>query len=342
MHAPAGVDSIAPIQGPCVLVVCGGRARAAIAGRIHPLRAGQQLTLCVPLELQIESESCASEPLVLLGLRLDLTVVAEMLLALKEPRRTLEDTQRIIAFGASDSKVVDAIERLLDLFCSPRDMQILGPATLREIHFRMLTGAHGDATRAALGHNGRVAKIGRALRRIENEFNTRLSAEALAEEACMCLTSFHENFRAVTGSTPLQYLKSLRLNTARVLMVRDGISAAVASGRVGYESPSQFSREFKRQFGKTPAQFARDSTAVEFHGYPEVIPERHVGPGRPDRLTHRPDASNCSAARSHDSQLEERVHAGGPLMHAAIPSFELRAGTPDRMPCLQSSTHRGL
>jgi AraC-like DNA-binding protein len=265
-----------------------------------------------------------------------------MLLALKEPRRTLEDTRRIIALGASDPKVVDAIERLLDLFRSPRDIQILGPAILREIHFRMLTGAHGDATRAALGHNGRVAKIGRALRRIENEFNTRLSAEALAEEACMCLTSFHENFRAVTGSTPLQYLKSLRLNTARVLMVRDGINAAAASGRVGYESPSQFSREFKRQFGKTPAQFARDSTALGFHGYSEAIPERHVGPKRPDRLTHRPNASQSSAAHSHDSQLEKHVLASGPLMHAAIPSAELRAGIPDRMSCLQSSTHRGL
>jgi AraC-like DNA-binding protein len=206
----------------------------------------------------------------------------------------------------------------------------------------MLTGAHGDATRAALGHNGRVAKIGRALKRIENEFNTRLSAEALAEEACMCLTSFHENFRAVTGTTPLQYLKSLRLNMARVLMIRDGISAAAASGRVGYESPSQFGREFKRQFGKTPAQHVRDSSALAFHSYSEAMPELYVELGRSAHCTPRPNASQSPAARSHHSQLEKHAPASGPLIHAAIPSVERHAGTPDHMPCLQSSTHRDL
>jgi AraC-like DNA-binding protein len=121
-----------------------------------------------------------------------------------------------------------------------------------------MTGEYGNVIRGALGRNGRVAKIGRVLRRIHAEFHSQLSAEALAEEACMCLTAFHENFRAVTGSTPLQYLKSVRLHAARMLMLRDGISAAAASSRVGYESPSHFSREFKREFGKTPAQIAHE------------------------------------------------------------------------------------
>lgn len=281
VHWAAGAEPIQGVQGPCVLVVCAGSARVTIAGSIHCLRTGEQLTLCAPLALQIEPESCASEPLLLLALRLDLTVVAEMLLALEEPRRTLKDTPRVIAFGPTGLKVADAIGRLLDLFSSPPEIQILGPAILREIHFRLLTGDHGDAMRAALGRNGRVAKIARALTRIQNEFNTRLSAEVLAEETCMCVTSFHENFRAVTGTTPLQYLKSLRLNMARILMVRDGISAAAAAGRVGYESPSQFGREFKRQFGKTPAQLARDGCAPGSCSAFGATAEQSARSGRP-------------------------------------------------------------
>lgn len=262
VHCRAGTVPIEMMQGPCVLLVGVGSARVTVAGAIHHLRTGDQLTLCAPLELQIEPESCAVEPLVLIALRLDLTVVAEMLLALNEPKQTLEDPGHLVAFGSLDVKVAEAIGRLLDLLPSLRELQILGPAILREIHFRLLNGEQGDTMRAALGRNGRVARIGRALRRIHNEFNTRLSAEVLAEETCMCLTSFHESFRAVTGTTPLRYLKTLRLNTARILMVRDGISAAAAAARVGYESPSQFGREFKRQFGRTPAQLARDSDSA--------------------------------------------------------------------------------
>jgi AraC-like DNA-binding protein len=342
VHCLAGAEPIEKMQGPCVLVVCAGRARVTIAGSIHPLRTGEQLTLCAPLDLQIEPESCAAEPLVLFALRLDLTVVAEMLLALKEPRRTLEDTRRVIASGPPDLKVAEAIGRLLDLFSSPCEIQILGPAILREIHFRLLTGEHGDAMRAALGRNGRVAKIGRALRRIQNEFNTRLSAEVLAEETCMCLTSFHEGFRAVTGTTPLQYLKTLRLNTARILMVRDGISAAAAAGRVGYESPSQFSREFKRQFGNTPAQLARDSGAPASGSGSEATAEQPARSRRPDPRTGRAAATQVPAALGHGSQVEKRFPARLPEVRTTIPSAELHGGNPDRMSCLQSSTRRGL
>jgi AraC-like DNA-binding protein len=193
----------------------------------------------------------------MLTVRLDLTTVAELLLALKEPRRTLKDNPRNVFITPLDDKLTDVVLRLLDALSSAHEAQILGPALLREIHFRILTGDQGDAIRSNLGRGGHLCKIARALRRIHMEFNTKLSAEKLADEACMGLTAFHLDFKSVTGTTPLQYVKTLRLRTARVLMARDGISAAAASTRVGYESPSQFSREFKREFGRTPAQEIR-------------------------------------------------------------------------------------
>jgi AraC-like DNA-binding protein len=307
VHWFARAEPIEMMQGPCVLVVCAGKALVAMAGSIHPLRTGEQLVLCAPLDLQIEPESCTVEPLVLFALRLDLTVVAEMLLALKEPRRTLEETRLFIAFGPPDLKVAEAMGRLLDLSSSPCEAQILGPAIVREIHFRLLTGQHGAVMRAALGRNGRVAKVGRALRRIQNEFNTRLSAEVLAEETCMCLTSFHESFRAVTGTTPLQYLKTLRLNTARILMVRDGISAAAAAGRVGYDSPSQFSREFKRQFGSTPARLARDSGAPSYGNGLEATLEQPARLRRPHPRTGGAAATQVPAALGHGRERRRAI-----------------------------------
>ena len=252
-----------PICGPSILVVCGGEGRVRVGSDSLGLQSGEALVVCVPLDLVVWPESLVADSLVVLAIHLDLTVVAEMLLALKEPRRTVDEVRRNVALSMRSDPIVQAVNRLLDLCTEPRELEILGPAVLREIHFRALTSECGDAIRGALGRNGRVAKIGRVLRRIHAEFHSQLSAETLAEEACMCLTAFHENFRAVTGTTPLQYLKSVRLHTARMLMLREGISAAAASSRVGYESPSQFSREFKRQFEKTPARAARDHGSLD-------------------------------------------------------------------------------
>ncbi len=262
--ARLGVESGGlPISGPSIIVVCGGEARISVGTRSVRLEAGQAMTVCLPLELDVKAESLLDDCLVVLAIRLDLTIVAEMLLALKEPRGTIQDVRRTFALPVRNARIIDAVNRLLDLLAERCEVEILGPAVLREVHFHALTGEHGDAVRGALGRNGRVAKIGRVLRRIHAELCTPLSAEMLAEEACMCLTAFHENFRSVTGTTPLQYIKSARLHAARVLMIRDGTSAAAASSRVGYESPSQFGREFKRQFGKTPAQLAREEIGAD-------------------------------------------------------------------------------
>jgi len=108
--------------------------------------------------------------------------------------------------------------------------------------------------RAALGMHGQFGKVVRALRRIHALYQQELSVEQLASEAGMSVPAFHVHFKAVTNTTPMQYLKSTRLHQARLLMVRNSITAATASAEVGYDSPSQFSREFKRLFGRSPRE----------------------------------------------------------------------------------------
>jgi len=123
---------------------------------------------------------------------------------------------------------------------------------VREIYYRIIAGEQGGTMRSALGAQGHFGKVTRAIRKIHSCYQERLDVEALAQEASMSVPNFHLHFRTVTNSSPMQYLKSTRLHQARLLMLRNNVSASSAAFSVGYESPSQFSREFKRFFGRTP------------------------------------------------------------------------------------------
>jgi AraC-like DNA-binding protein len=133
----------------------------------------------------------------------------------------------------------------------------LGPSLLRELYFRALTGAQGSSMRQALAMKGQFGRIGKSLRLIHAGYAKPLDVMQLAKEAGMSVPSFHSHFKAVTQVSPMQYVKSTRLHQARLLMVRQDLTAEAASHEVGYTSPSQFSREFKRLFGLTPAAETR-------------------------------------------------------------------------------------
>jgi AraC-like DNA-binding protein len=125
---------------------------------------------------------------------------------------------------------------------------------VREIYYRMLTGEQGASLRATLASQGQFGKIAKAVRRIHAAFGERLTVARLADEAGMSIPTFHAHFRTVTHSSPMQYLKSVRLHQARLLMLREEKRASAACLDVGYESASQFSREFKRLFGRSPSE----------------------------------------------------------------------------------------
>jgi AraC-like DNA-binding protein len=161
-----------------------------------------------------------------------------------------------------DDALGDAVMRLLQALTSPVETRLLGPGILREILFRVLTGEQGGALRAGLAHQTQFAKIGKALRRIHADYHRPIDVATLAREAGMSQAAFHAGFKAVTLTSPIQYLKTTRLHKARLLMVQDGLTAATACGRVGYESTSQFSREFKRFFGRTPVEEAREMRSL--------------------------------------------------------------------------------
>lgn len=150
--------------------------------------------------------------------------------------------------------LLDATLRLLRLLDDPAAHPILGPLAEQEILYRLLAGPDGARMRQVTTGQGPLAQIARAIALIGRNFRGRLNIDRLAEEVGMSASSFHAHFRSVTAMTPLAFQKQLRLQDARSLMLVNGLDVASAALSVGYESPSQFSREYRRQFGEPPAR----------------------------------------------------------------------------------------
>lgn len=260
---------------PSICIVCQGRKRGFLGDEVFVYDAHQYLVLSVPLPFEGETEASPEEPFLAVSLRIDLAVAAELLLALDEAGGTPAPAPAGICATPMEAPLADAVLRLLQALDSPLEARLIGPSILREIYFRVLTGEQGGAIRAGLTHQSQFGKIAKALRRIHAEIHADLDVGSLAQEAGMSVPAFHVHFKAVTQTSPIQYVKATRLHKARLLMVQDGASAALAAARVGYESPSQFSREFKRFFGRTPQE---ESTFMRnlLSSRPPVQAERFV------------------------------------------------------------------
>ncbi len=162
------------------------------------------------------------------------------------------ETARGLFVGQLDEDMMDAICRLAQLLDTPKDIRALAPVRLREFHYRMLSGTHG-ATIAQIAIAGsNTQKISQVIRLMKSDLTRAMSVEALASKVHMSPSSFHQHFKAVTAMSPLQYLKRLRLTEARQIMLSEAMDAASTAYRVGYESPSQFNREYARMFGAPP------------------------------------------------------------------------------------------
>jgi AraC-like DNA-binding protein len=243
---------------PGIVIVCQGRKRGFFGGEVYLYDARHYLAVAVPVPFTMETDASEKEPLLALYLRLDFSVATQLMLRLDAFDDAGENVARAkpkaMTSTPMDARLALSVLRLLEALASPLEAGVLGPALVREIYFRVLVGEQGAVLRTALARQGHFGKVGKAIRRIHAAFNEALDIGQLAREAGMSAPSLHAHFKAVTGTTPMQYLKSTRLHQARLLMLRDGMTAAAACDRVGYESPSQFSREFKRLFGLSPLE----------------------------------------------------------------------------------------
>ena len=216
------------------------------------------VALPMPLEAEIVVAS-AKEPFLALALEIDVSMVGKLLLEMAEeeiqPETMINTTQAIYASPMTDD-LLEAVLRLFRTLENPLDRRILGPGAVKEILFHILRGEQGSFLRAlALRDNG-SHRIARIVRFLQNNYNQSLDISSIARFAGMGNSTLHHAFEKIVGQSPIQYLKKIRLHQARLMIVSNGLNASEAAYKVGYNNASQFSREFKRQFGLPPSRAA--------------------------------------------------------------------------------------
>ena len=247
---------------PSVTVMVQGRKRVDLGKTSFIYGPSQFLLTAVDLPVISRIvEATEEKPCLALSLKIEMTVIRDLLG--REEMHTIESASEIPAMSSGDSTVefLDACCRLIRLLETPRDIPFLGSLFQREIFYRLLQSSAGTRLRliATLGQQShRTAK---AIAWIRANFAKPLRVDELAEIAGMGISTLHHHFRVLTSMSPLQYQKQLRLQAARERMLSDGLDAASAAFDVGYESASQFNREYSRFFGQPPMRDIRSLLA---------------------------------------------------------------------------------
>jgi AraC-like DNA-binding protein len=187
-----------------------------------------------------------------MGLPLRKSVITELLLETGGGRD--DDNSSGIVTADADEELLDAVVRLLRLLDRPADFGVLGPGVEREIHWRLMNGPRGAAVRRIGMEDSRVSLVGRATEWIARHFDRTIRIADLADEIGVSVATLNRHFRAVTAMSPLQYQKQLRLQQARLRLMAAPADVAAVGYAVGYDSPSQFSREYRRLFGEPPGR----------------------------------------------------------------------------------------
>ncbi|RKD52000.1 AraC family transcriptional regulator [Rhizobium sp. WW_1] len=241
------------VYRPQLCLVAQGQKEVTLGDRVFRYAPGRYgvVTYDLPVTGQVV-EATPDKPYLCVFLDFDPVMLGQLALHVPSPGVPSRPIGKTVSdAGAS---LLDAVLRLLLLLDDPAALPVLGPLVEQEILYRLLAGPDGARMRQITSSQGRVAQVGRAIAWIGQNFRERFSIERLASEVGMSPSSLHEHFRAVTAMTPLQFQKQLRLQDARSLMLVQDIDATTAAFRVGYESPSQFTREYRRHFGEPPAR----------------------------------------------------------------------------------------
>jgi len=242
---------------PTLCVVASGEKKAFVGDQVYTYDPRTYRVLAVPLPVEIEiTRASKDEPLLGMALDLSLADLTAVVLEMEDTRPPSDDRHppRGIYTSGLETELLAAVNRLLRSVRDAGRREVLAPMAIREILFHLLSGAQGDVLRAMALRDGRSQRVTRALRFIRDNYKEPLDVPTIARAAYMSPSTLHHDFKAVTSSSPMQYLKNIRLHEARLLMVRDDKTAAGAAREVGYQSPSQFSREYRRLFGAPPSQ----------------------------------------------------------------------------------------
>jgi AraC-like DNA-binding protein len=254
------------LYNPGLCIVASGRKIGHLGGRSFHYDADNYLVVSVTMPFESESFPGKNEPL--LGLYIDIDMgqlndlISQMDLHAEFSGLGDKDFPRGIGPSAMDGDMKDAVTKLVRALRSEREAKILAPGLIREIYYRALCGSQALVLYSLAKGSNAFAQVGQVISLMEKNFNEKLDVQQLADSAHMSVSAFHKAFKEITADSPLQYLKKIRLSRAKDLIVQKNMKAYLAADAVGYESPSQFSREFKRHFGQSPAEVIREIRSV--------------------------------------------------------------------------------
>ena len=245
---------------PSLCVIAQGAKRLLLGDDTYVLDVHHFLITSVDLPTVTQIlQANRAQPYLSLVLQLDQREMAQLMVDSQLPPPRTQHSSRGMATGKVTVPLLSACQRLLDLLATPQDIPILAPLIQRELLYRLLVGEQGARLRQIASAGSQSHQIAQAIAWLKRHYTRPLRIEDLAAHAHMSPSTFHQHFRALTAMSPLQYQKWLRLNEARRLMLTERLDAATAAFEVGYESPSQFSREYRRVFGAPPL---RDITSL--------------------------------------------------------------------------------
>ncbi|MEV5880856.1 AraC family transcriptional regulator [Streptomyces sp. NPDC052101] len=253
-----------PANGTRMSLIAQGAKRLAYGEHVHNFQAGQYLVTSIAMPLKCHSiEATPERPALGLCLLLQSSEVAEVMLQATPGTLPHGDdtTPPPVAFSNASDELLDATVRLVRLLDQPRDTDVLAPLFKREILWRLITSEHGATVRQIGLTDSKLSPIARAVQWIRDNYREPFRVEDLAALTGMSASAFYRNFQAVTRTTPIQYQKKIRLHEARLLLAANPKDITHIGYAVGYDSPSQFSRDYRRHFGAPPSQDAIQFTA---------------------------------------------------------------------------------
>jgi AraC-like DNA-binding protein len=262
MACSVPTEPIPSVSEPALAVVAQGAKRTVLGGQVFEYGAGQYLVASVDLPIISHvTLASAKEPFLAAGLTFNPAMIATLLL---ETAASASVAAESLGMGMSEAatELLEAMVRLLRLLDHPRDAAVLRPMIEREVLWRLLGSAQGFRVRQIGLADSRLAQVSHAIRWIREHYAEVFRIEDLARLTAMSTSSFHRHFRAITAMSPLQFQKQIRLQEARARLLAESQDVASVGYEVGYDSPSQFSREYRRLFGVPPGEdLARLRTA---------------------------------------------------------------------------------
>jgi len=255
MYSEQITTALPEICEPMLCVVLQGRKRISAGDLTLEYAAAHYLI--VSMDMPISGAICEAspqEPYLALSLRLNPHSLNELLSEFPPAAPVVTQTRHRFGLSALSTDLMAPLLRLLHLLQRPEDIPVLAPLIIKEIMYRLLKGDQGPLLRTICSTDGKVAQIQEAIRWLRKNYMHSFEIDSIAQVAHMSLSSFYRHFKSVTTMSPLQYQKCIRLQAARQLLISHEKDAAGAAFTVGYESASQFSREYKRMFGNSPGR----------------------------------------------------------------------------------------